>query len=365
MSVTVMAAVFRADIRPATYKLVALKLADCANDDGTRVFPALATVAAQAGVSVDTARRAIRAFITDGKFGFLRQIRRGGGGPGDTSEYAFDLAALAALPLAGAAVDAAEADGDESGDENGPADTSGVPDLSHQKGSPDKTGVPDLSRQKGLHGATLKPEKGSHGATLTDRLCTAEKGRKSGAKGSTGATQTINRTIPPLTPQPAGGRIDFVDFDEFEDAWPWQGQERRDHAAAAFAALDEDNRRAAVDHVGRYLADVKAGRGRRKKRLQAASYLKSHIWKNRKDPLRTERLIAVAVGTPAHAICDDRWREAHRGRSKFVYDSAYLGGGMRKVSAFPAGYATGTDGQPLPGEGTDWRAIEAGQEAAA
>ena len=59
MSVHVSSAVWRLAL-PATAKLVLLKLADCANDDGSNAYPSLETVARECGCDVRTVRRTVR-----------------------------------------------------------------------------------------------------------------------------------------------------------------------------------------------------------------------------------------------------------------------------------------------------------------
>lgn len=75
---------------PPTDKLVALCLADHAHDDGTHVFPAVATLAEKASLGTTATRSAIRRL--EG-FGILVQVAKGGG-RGNPAEYRFDLARL-------------------------------------------------------------------------------------------------------------------------------------------------------------------------------------------------------------------------------------------------------------------------------
>lgn len=102
MSVRMMALVFgarfgsRNNVTPAVRKSVALKLADYASDDGSRVFPSVATIAAQTEISERTVQRALTGFVEEG---LLKIVRKGGGR--HTTEYAFDLTVLLALPPTG------------------------------------------------------------------------------------------------------------------------------------------------------------------------------------------------------------------------------------------------------------------------
>ena len=309
MSIKLMTMVWDRDISPASHKLVALKLADFANDAGQRIFPSLALVARKSGVSVDTARRAI---LDLRKLGVLRLIRQGGTGPKSTNEYAFDLDALEAMKVIDDPENSVETDA-----EPGPADA-------ENKGSK----LPPLE---------------------------ADKGSTQNAKGGTGATQTVKNLDNPLTPT-AVGASEFVDFEEFEKTWPWYGDERRDLARSAFEKLDEENRRAAIDHAPRYLADLRAGKGRRKKtRLKAAAYLTSEVWKNRKPP-SVKRSAFVVRGTPAWDIAAEaRLRErGARPSASLVCQFSNPTTGERKAGwEFPVSWLDGA-----PGEGVDWWIVE-------
>jgi hypothetical protein len=75
-------------------KIVAIKLADVANDDGTRIYPSIFTVASEAELSKRQVQRIIDEFR---KAGLLIVVRPGGGRNRPT-EYRFDLEAIDRLP---------------------------------------------------------------------------------------------------------------------------------------------------------------------------------------------------------------------------------------------------------------------------
>lgn len=91
MSFHVTALVMRTKFGSSQRKCIALKLADCANDDGTRIFPSVKTIADHAEVSERTVRKSLSEWRTNG---LLILVKKGGGNPNDTSEYAFDLNVL-------------------------------------------------------------------------------------------------------------------------------------------------------------------------------------------------------------------------------------------------------------------------------
>jgi hypothetical protein len=94
MSVHISSLVYRARLGGSSRKAVALKLADCAHDDGTNVYPSIARISLEAEVSPRTVQRVLRDFCAEG---LLVVVREGGKGPRDTTEYRFDLAQLVAL----------------------------------------------------------------------------------------------------------------------------------------------------------------------------------------------------------------------------------------------------------------------------
>ena len=85
---------FRADMGTCIRKLVVLKMIDACEDDGTRIFPAIATIARAAQCSPRQAQREVKAFL---EIGLLRLVRAGGNGPRSTNEYAMDLDLLAEI----------------------------------------------------------------------------------------------------------------------------------------------------------------------------------------------------------------------------------------------------------------------------
>lgn len=92
MSVHVMKFVFEALLPDAATKLVALRLADFANRDGTSVFPSVAKIVNDTLLSERTVQRRLKVLID---LGVLRLVPRCRGR--STNSYAFDLAALCSL----------------------------------------------------------------------------------------------------------------------------------------------------------------------------------------------------------------------------------------------------------------------------
>lgn len=91
MSFHVTALVMRTKFGNSQRKCIALKLADCANDDGTKIFPSVNTIAEHSEVCKSTVQRTLNCFMAAG---VLICIKKGGKGPKDTSEYAFNIKLL-------------------------------------------------------------------------------------------------------------------------------------------------------------------------------------------------------------------------------------------------------------------------------
>lgn len=94
MSAYLLGVGFKADMKSPFHKLVLLKMIDACEDDGTRIFPAVETVARAAQCSTRTVQRIIDEFRSTG---LLRLVREGGKGRRSTNEYALDLDALFAI----------------------------------------------------------------------------------------------------------------------------------------------------------------------------------------------------------------------------------------------------------------------------
>jgi len=94
MSIRLMSLVLEITWPTQSQLLVALKLADHANDDGSNVYPAKASIARLAQCSESTVQNALRAFRD---CGFVSVVRQGGNGPKDPTVYAINVHLLTHL----------------------------------------------------------------------------------------------------------------------------------------------------------------------------------------------------------------------------------------------------------------------------
>lgn len=101
MSIRLMSLVWEITWPTQSQLLVALKLADYANDDGSSIYPARASVARQAQCSESTVKNTLRAFRDAG---LLIVVQEGGSGPKSPTVYAFNIDMLRALADAKATI---------------------------------------------------------------------------------------------------------------------------------------------------------------------------------------------------------------------------------------------------------------------
>lgn len=87
-----MSQMFKTPFGSAQRKLVAVRLADYADDDGRGIWPAVATIATECDLSERTVQRTLSDFVEEG---ILTLVAEGGGRK--TSRYDFDLAMVQAL----------------------------------------------------------------------------------------------------------------------------------------------------------------------------------------------------------------------------------------------------------------------------
>lgn len=94
MSIRLMTMIWDIKFPTQSQLLVALKLADHANDEGTHVWPSRARIADLTQCSESTVKHVLRAFR---EIGLLHVVEEGGKGPRDTTKYAFHMRLIQAL----------------------------------------------------------------------------------------------------------------------------------------------------------------------------------------------------------------------------------------------------------------------------
>lgn len=94
MSIRLMSVVWEIDFPTQSQKLIALKLADYASDNGASIFPAVNTIAKHTGCDERTVQRVMKAFRA---CGFLSLIKEGGTGPKATNQWQLNVPVLVSL----------------------------------------------------------------------------------------------------------------------------------------------------------------------------------------------------------------------------------------------------------------------------
>lgn len=292
MSAALLGAALKAKLGSRTRKLVLIKLVDCCHEDGTNIYPALATVAEDAECSIATARRTLKEFVA---VGLLRRVREGGSGRRSTNHYEMDVELLFRLrrPEFWPALEAAalhqplpgsDADLDDEED--------GAPASGHARGAGDGAGSAPPCDTKGItvigyHGDTLSNQPLRVASGDTQPLSRNLSSEREGAGASA--------AVPASEGEPAvGGQT--ATFDEFLEAYPHAKGDNRVQLRSAWEGLPFDLRRPAIDGIGAYAAERKAAG--LKSRLSGTQYLLGRHWIGL-EAKAAERKATAAAGTPS------------------------------------------------------------------
>lgn len=270
-----------------TRKLVLMKLVDCCDDEGSNIWPSLQTVADHVGCSTQQVRRELKRFCA---IGLLRKVRDGGRGAGSTASYAMDIDLLARLrrPDTWKVMEAAalhdplpDSDDDDERDHAPVAEQAAEPEASDASVEDDMVSP--------LH---------SYGRV------TSEAGRV-----TSGVTQPLNRTLNERegvrahedTPASEGEPVPAPTFDDFLDAYPHARGDNRVKQRSAWEAVPFGERRAAIDGIGAFIAERRAGG--LKRRLASEQYLLGRNWIGL-EAKAAARNAAQAAGAP---VTFDGW----------------------------------------------------------
>lgn len=264
MSAALLGAAMKAKLGSRTRKLVLIKLVDCCHEDGTNIYPALATVAEDAECSIATARRTLKEFVA---VGLLRRVREGGAGRKSTNHYEMDVELLFRLrrPEFWPALEAA---------------------ALHQP-LPDNDDDDDSSHaQDAGSDRNAAPSRNSKGSTVIGYHCDTLSNEA--LRVSSGDTQPLSRTLTseregagasPDVPASEGTAAEAqagATFEELLEAYPHAKGDNRVQLRSAWNELPFDQRRPAIDGIPAYLAERKAAG--LKSRLSGPQYLAGRCW---------------------------------------------------------------------------------------
>ncbi|WP_408913819.1 helix-turn-helix domain-containing protein [Brucella pseudogrignonensis] len=239
MSITVMSQIFKKQMGSSSRKMLAVRLADFADDDGRGIWPSVATLARETDLSERTVQRLLRNFVDEG---LLVVVSAASGRPGEPTRYDFNMRTLIGLRDAKAPID-------------------------------------------GCHGVT--------GDTVSPVTLAAETGDIDDADGCHGVTRTV---IEP-SDKPSSERERESEHEGKENrkaierafkkafhAWPTAVVDSEPDAIRAWNALTAEERLAAAEGAGRYIEASKATG--RKGNCAYAVYLREKRWE--KLPAKAE-----------------------------------------------------------------------------
>lgn len=89
-----MTRLFKAPLKTANRKMLAIRLGDFADDEGRGIWPSVGRLSTETELSERTVQRLLQDFVTEG---LLIVVKEGGGGRGTSTRYDFDLNAIERL----------------------------------------------------------------------------------------------------------------------------------------------------------------------------------------------------------------------------------------------------------------------------
>lgn len=237
-----MSRLFRAQLGSSSRKMLAVRLADFADDNGKGIWPSVETLAQETELSVRTVQRLLADFVNEG---LLVVVRKATGRPGEATRYDFNMRALDRLP-----------------DAKNPETTG---DIVSPVTPADQTGD-----------------------TMTRVTPTTETGDTDCGDGCHHVTRTvIEPSIEPSVERDAPARSNLGDdeenpkaietaFKRFFVSWKTAIHDSEPDARREWGALSPDERASALAHSESYQA-VALSTGR-KYLCSAAKYLKERRW---------------------------------------------------------------------------------------
>lgn len=240
MSIAIMSQLFKAHLGSTNRKMLAVRLADFADDDGKGIWPTVGRLARETELSERTVQRILSEFVDEG---LLIVRRKGGWKPGEGTRYDFNMSALGRLQAAKSAVE-------------------------------------------GCHGVTHD--------TVTPVTAAAATGDTDDAEGCHGDTQTVIE--PPIEPsdsregaREAEGQESQTETEQSIEKrfwalvkdWPGFAGMPKEPARRAWFALTAEERREAAERFPRWLQLLKA---QKKSHTPAPStYFGEKLWRDVPD----------------------------------------------------------------------------------
>ncbi len=297
MSLTLVGIALKADVPTAVARAILIKLADCCDEDGKRIFPSFATLAKIGKCSRKTAKRYVQLFCA---VGLLTKVRAGGFGPGSTNYYDLNVSVLTSLverpwhEVAGdLTADSVNGDCLEDSDEGENRDSScgvAIADGENSAVSYAQTkGVTMTPLDK--KGDTMTPLAEIRGTNDANKGDTPDpqplnrnpqESERERAEASERGSQPSNLGVHadgarlPGDGEPSPDGVAVPQLAEFVKAWPTSLADNRDLTAGAWGELTIAERRAALAEIGRFVDGCR--RIGRTKIISGSSYLRGRKW---------------------------------------------------------------------------------------
>ncbi|WP_248447255.1 helix-turn-helix domain-containing protein [Sinorhizobium meliloti] len=237
MSIAIMSQLFKAHLGSTNRKMLAVRLADFADDDGRGIWPTVGRLARETELSERTVQRILSEFVDEG---LLIVRKKGGWKPGEGTRYDFNMIALGRLQAAKLAVE-------------------GCHGVTHDTVTPvtAATGTGDTDDAEGCHGDTQ---------TVIEPPIEPSDLRE-------GAREAEGQESQAETPQ----SIDKA-FWSLVKNWPQFDGMPKEPARRAWHALTADERREAAERFPRWLQLLKA---QKKSYTPAPStYFEEKLWRD-------------------------------------------------------------------------------------
>nr|CAD6412902.1 helix-turn-helix domain-containing protein [Rhizobium sp. Q54] len=230
MSIMIMSRLFRMNLGGCNRKLLAVRLADFADDEGRGIYPGVKRLASETELSERTIQRILSDFVSEG---ILIVVKEATGRPGQTTRYDFDLDRLFAYSPG------------KTGDTVSPVGRTATGDNKAERG--------DTDDGDGCHGVTRTviepPIEPSMKREARERELSGSKDEKKSA---------------------------LRDFKRWYPTWPTYVDDSEPKALKAWMELSPDERHHAAERTEAYLAAVKASR--RNYVCAAQVYLSEKRW---------------------------------------------------------------------------------------
>lgn len=283
MSARLLGIAFACDMATPCRKLVLLKLIDACEDDGTRIFPAVSTIARAAQCSTRQVQRELASMV---EAGLLSIVREGGRGPRNTREYALDLPMLRRVEARG---------------EGGWKDELAAAPVNAETPAKGDTVSPLTDPAKGDTGGTLRvtPEtsKGDSACHPTPQEPSNNPSRERGAQSREANGEEEKKDDPKRFEERVKKLADNDDWNHLQgSSTAWTVRE--------FGKLDDAERAEAETHAAAYRAFCRRSKG--VKVVALGLYFRERKWRDlpatAREPDADDGLTVVKSGGAVFAV---------------------------------------------------------------